>query len=344
MVSWNGRGNSFSDMLGRNNWGATTAPKPPKAPKASTVGSSIGGQWGTSAPATGMDWIAWAQPDTSGNVAVTTKSKNTKKSQTLVNTLAGGGNSGGSTGSGNTGGNSGGNNSGNTGGDTGGSDGGTDTTGGSNTGGAATDGDGFAFDGQEPLSAAGRSELVANPYAFANSWLQSLGGSFGTPTMMAVLGQFPAIADSLGLMLYGDNPEYVTGAMDDSYLLNQRRDLLAGQLERGGGINAWDTIQKMLDLGSANADKTIDQVDNPLAMTLLGLGEGGAALDSQAEQVNNLIQMAMVNSSPIYAGMVRNLLTYYKNQYVSEQAQNLDTETSAIPYVSWLRDKGILLG
>lgn len=333
--------NAFSQAL-------TGTPKPQSstAPKATNSLRNIGGSYLENAPSLANDFFAWA--NTTGNV---TAGANKKKKATVKNEVVNTGNfptnsvaTGGSTG---TGGTAAGSNTGS------GSSSGEDTASGNSesdtespaTGGTGVDNsNGFAFNGQEPLSAAGRTQLVNDPYAFTNAWLSSLGGSFNTPTMLGVFGQFPSAMSSLDLILNGGDPANLANSVDDNYTLEQYRNLLTGQLTRGGGIDAWSAIQNILNVGSQYAGSPVDKIDNPLASTLLGLGSEGASLSGQADQVNNLIGIAMVNSNPIMAYTINNLLAAYKSQYVAEQAQRIDENTEAIPYVQWLRDKGILQG
>jgi hypothetical protein len=161
--------------------------------------------------------------------------------------------------------------------------------------------------------------------------------------MMGAMGQFPALAGTLDLMLNGE--KQMSGDMlDDAATANRLVDLMRGQLTPGGGIDAYGLIQKMLNLASTETTSPGtdgNQIQSALGSLLGGISSSGAAVGSQVNTVNDLIKVAMVNSNPAMAASIAAMLDYYGNAYIT-QAAKVNDENPIPSYAQWLRDQGLI--
>lgn len=198
--------------------------------------------------------------------------------------------------------------------------------------------------GGTTYSALGLQTLLNNPYSLAQAFLNDLGSNYNTPTMMAAMGQFPALAGTLDLMLTGD--QRMTGdTIDDGATAQRLVDLMRGQLTPGGGIDAYSLINKMLNLATTEVTSpgsdNENQVKSALGALLSGVNSSGAAVGSQVNTVNDLIKVALVNSNPAMAASIAAMLDYYGNSYITQAAKISDN--NPIPsYAQWLRDQGLI--
>jgi hypothetical protein len=197
--------------------------------------------------------------------------------------------------------------------------------------------------GGTTYSALGLQTLLTNPYSLAQAFLGDLGSQYNTPTMMGAMGQFPALAGTLDLMLNGE--KQMSGDMlDDAATATRLVELMRGQLTPGGGIDAYGLIQKMLNLASTETTSPGtdgNQIQSALGSLLGGISSSGAAVGSQVNTVNDLIKVAMVNSNPAMAASIAAMLDYYGNAYIT-QAAKVNDENPIPSYAQWLRDQGLI--
>jgi hypothetical protein len=166
--------------------------------------------------------------------------------------------------------------------------------------------------------------MLNNPYVFAQEWLKGRG--MDNPTMLARLGDFPEAAAPLIFMLLGDQPLNTTISAPTS--ASQFRRLLYQQTDpNAGGINAKQLINKLLSYGA-----------NDYGKDLLGAALGSGTPNEQVQFLNDLLNVATINSSPYLANPLRQATQYLGNQYLGAQ---LDANGGQQSYSEWLRNNGL---